>query len=386
MATVLTAIRAKYPAHGSFADSLANLAALKQTHELTLEVIKFLDAAASAGMPGGEMLELFDGFVKPYASKMSPLNLVKILGRCVSASDVTSSVALELISRHQALLSKSKDAHILSQVLIADIHIKKEKNLGEARTVIDAVSDLLRDPMYAQTVSGSARGSYHLAASELYMSLNNDLEFFQHVLKFLTYTPVGEIPAETLARTTKQAAVIALIHPEINDFGELISLPALGTVGGWTLDFLQAIHRGDFEAFDKAIKTHSTYLQTYEGALLAKIDTSLRRKLTMISLAELAGFVAPEKNRRLTFAQISAHCRVPLTDVEELVMATMGSGNLISGVIDQVQQTVVVTAVAPRVLNRDRILILKSRIESWTLRTQSLVTNLTDLTPELLIS
>jgi 26S proteasome regulatory subunit N9 len=387
MSPALSAIRSRYHTLGSNIDKLANLAALKQIHELTVEIVQFLDAAILLGMSGKEMVEFFEGFVDPLASKISPLSLVKILGRCLSPSDVDAGTALAVISKHEAVLGKSKDAIILSRVLIADIHMKKASNLAEARTVLDTLGETLQDPMYAHTVSGSARGQFHLAASELYMSLGNDLEFYNHVVNFLSYTPANEISPETLSRATKQASVIALIHPEINDFGDLLALPAFSSMTSWTVDFLRAIHFGNFDAFDAAVKAHSAELQqSAEKELMAKIDTSLRRKLTMISLAELAGFVAPEKNRRLTFQQISDHCRVGINEVEELVMATMGSGKLIDGVIDQVDSTVLVTCVKPRVLDKDRIVLLKSRIESWADRTQSLVSELKDLTPELLIA
>jgi 26S proteasome regulatory subunit N9 len=384
MSTALSALRARYHTLGQNIDNLATLASLKQVHELTAEIIRFLDAASLIGMSGTEMVGFFDVFVKPMAPKMGALYLVKILGRCVAPVDVDAVTATTLVNQYEAELSKSRDATVLSKVLLGDIQLRKAKNLVETRTIVDTVGELLNDPLYAHTVSGSARGAYHLTAAELFMAMGNDLDFYHHVVKFLTYTPLNEIPPETLARTTKQAAVIALIHPEINDFGDLLALPAFSS-SSWTVDFLRAIHFGNFEAFDIAIKTHHASLQS-EGALLSKIDTSLRRKLTMISLAELAGFVVPEKNRRLTFQQISEHCRVPITDVEELVMTTMGSGKLINGVIDEVDSTVLITSVKPRVLDRDRILILKSRIESWASRAESLVGNLKEITPELLIA
>lgn len=350
-----------------------------------MEILRFLDAATLVGMSGREMVEFFDSFIKPLAPKMSPLSLVKIISRCVSPVDVDAPSALALVTQHETEIYKSRDATILSKMLVAEIHMKKGKHLGDARTAIDSIAETLQDPMYAHTVSGSARGAFHLAASELYLVLGNDLEFYRNVVKFLTYTPSNEVGPETFVRTTKQAAVIALIHPEINDFGDLLALPTFTTQSSWTVDFLRAIHFGDFIAFDKAITTHRAALQS-ESELLSKIDTSLRRKLTMISLAELAGFVTSEKNRRLSFQQISEHCRVPLSDVEELVMTTMGTGKLIDGVIDEVDSTVLVTSVKPRVLDKDRVLILKSRIESWATRAETLVANMKDLTPELLIA
>ena len=384
MADILSNMKLKHPGMADRLESIAQLALQKQTHQLSAETLLFLDAAGTGGISGQELVEFFNIFVSQYLSKMSPINLVRMLGKCVAPADVEGSVGLGLLAKYAVQIAKSKDASVLAKVLTAEIYLKKQRDLSEARTVVDGVSDLFQDPIYALSVNASVRGAFHLVASELYLSLGNDLEFYHHLVKFLVYTPLSEIPAETLARTTKQAAVIALVHPEINDFGALLSLPAFTVSGGWILDFLRSIQFGNFDAFDLAVKTHANELRE-ESDLFAKIDTSLRRKLTMIALAELAGFHTNEKNRRLSFEQISAHCRVSLSEVEELVMTAMGAGGLVEGVIDEVDAAVVISSVKPRVLDMERIQILKSRIESWADRGEQLVAKLTEMTPELVV-
>jgi len=393
MVESLSTVRSKYPYLGVQIDSLATLAAQKQTYQLTHQVILFLDAAAAANMKGSDMVEFFNNFVTPYASRMGPIELVKILAKCSLTGDVNVGVGLGLLEKYNAQLLQSKNASLLGRILAAELHLKKSKNLSEARTVIDAISESLTDPIYTHSINAPVRGSFHLVASDLYLALGNDYEFYGHLLKFLTYTPLADISSETLARTTCQAGIIALIHPEINDFGELLSLPAFSDAAivsghgapSWLVDFLRSIHLGNFDAFEAAFKSHHSEL-VKEAELLSKIDTSLRRKLTMISLAELAGFITPEKTRRLSFQQISQHCRVPVTEVEELVMTTMGVGKLIEGVIDEVDETVVITSVKPRVLDNERVIILKNRIENWAERALQLCGKMTELTPELLIS
>ena len=385
MADVLSYLKSKYAGLAGNVETIAQLALQKQIHQLSVEIVRFLDIAVSSGVSGEELVDFFNNFVGQYSSKMSPSILVAILAKCVSCSDVAGSVGLGLLEKHASQISKSTDASVLGKVLSAEIYLRKMKDLGEARTVIDSVVDSFEDPIYALSVKGSVRGSLHLVASELYLTLGNDLEFYKHLVKFLVYTPVAEISAETLALKTKQAAVIALVHPEINDFGELLSLQAFSGSSAWIVDFLRSIHFGDFAAFEASLKNHAGELAK-ESELMSKIDTSLRRKLTMIALAELAGFHTNEKNRRLSFDQISKHCRVSVSEVEELVMTAMGAGGLVQGIIDEVDSTVVITAVKPRVLDVDRLVILKTRIESWANRADQLVNKLTEMTPELIVS
>jgi hypothetical protein len=180
------------------------------------------------------------------------------------------------------------------------------------------------------------------------------LDFYENLVKFLTYTPLSEIPSQTIARTTKQAGVIALINPDINDFGDLLSLQAFNetvspSTPRWVIDLLRAIHLGDFKRFDAAIAAHSSFLQSTESQLMSQIESSLKRKLRMIALAELAAFKTPEKNRRLQFIDIASHCMVAPDQVETLIMSTMATG-LIQGVIDEVDSSGQMKEVAPELL------------------------------------
>jgi 26S proteasome regulatory subunit N9 len=64
----------------------------------------------------------------------------------------------------------------------------------------------------------------------------------------------------------------------------------------------------------------------------------------------------------------------------------MGTGGLIRGVIDEVDSSVIITWVKPRILDTDRILLLKSRIENWAERAQKLLIQMKESSPELIIA
>lgn len=68
--------------------------------------------------------------------------------------------------------------------------------------------------------------------------------------------------------------------------------------------------------------------------------------------------------RQLTFAEISQETRLPLGEVELLVMKALAQG-LVRGAIDQVAGTVNMTWVQPRVLDRSQIAGMVQRLEGW---------------------
>jgi len=389
MADSLLAVRAKYPTLSPHTELLATLASQKQIHQLTKEIVRFLDVAQSV-MPASELVEFFNTFVSKYTARVNPLQLVGIIRKCTMGAGVDTSVCVSLLNQYESQISASKDAVISGKVLRAEQFLRKSQDLSSTRTEVDGIESLLKDPNWAHVVSNPIRGSYHLVAADMYLAMgSNDLDFYKHLVKFLTYTPLSEISQEVVARTTKQAGVIALINPEINDFGDILSLQAFNETLSpatpvWVIDFLRAIHLGDFDKFDSAVANHSAFLRSNESALMNQIDSSLRRKLVMIALAELAAFKTPEKNRRLKFEEIASVCRVPIEQVETLIMTTMGTGGLIEGVIDEVDSSVIVTSVKPRILDTARVLLLKNRIENWANRAQDLLVQMKDTTPELM--
>ena len=390
MADSLVAFRGKYPQLRFHIDTLATLAAQKQIHQLSTAVLEFIDASQGV-VPASELVDFYTGFVSKIAVKMNPSLLVRVIAKCTSDSSVPVSVCVEMLDQNVSSISKSKDAVILSKILRAEQYLAKQRDLAQTRTEVDQIKDLLNDPLWSHTVSNSVRGSFHLVAADMYLAMgSNDLDFYDNLVKFLTYTPLTEIAAPVIARTTKQAGVIALINPEINDFGDLLSLQAFNetmspSTPRWVIDLLRAIHLGDFQRFEAAIATHSSFLQSTESHLMAQIETSLKRKLRMIALAELAAFKTPEKNRRLRFTDIANHCLINSDQVETLIMSTMSTG-LIQGVIDEVDSSVIVTSVKPRMLDTDRVRLLKSRIENWATRATDLLAQMKEVAPELLVS
>lgn len=66
-------------------------------------------------------------------------------------------------------------------------------------------------------------------------------------------------------------------------------------------------------------------------------------------------FKRPSNKRDLTFSEISQATRLPLDEVELLVMKALAQG-LVKGAIDQVGQTVHMTWLKPRVLNKQQVI------------------------------
>ena len=70
-------------------------------------------------------------------------------------------------------------------------------------------------------------------------------------------------------------------------------------------------------------------------------------------------------DRTMSFQTIAEETRLPLEEVEHLLMKAL-SLKLIRGSLDQVDQKAQITWVQPRVLSREQISGLAHRLTSWT--------------------
>ena|SRR5579862_2580157 len=90
----------------------------------------------------------------------------------------------------------------------------------------------------------------------------------------------------------------------------------------------------------------------------------LQQKIHLAALLSLI-FSRPPHSRTLPFDLIANETRLPIGEVEYLVMKALALG-LIRGTIDQVDQIVRITWMQGRVLDRKGVEGMKERLETWS--------------------
>merc|ERR1712217_71882 len=203
---------------------------------------------------------------------------------------------------------------------------------------------------------------------------------------YLAFTHLASIPVEERSSLAFEIVVASLCAEEEFNFSELLQQELLASLEGphlWIMDILQAFGEGKLDMFDDACKKQRANIDA-TPELKGAENTVLRPKIRALALMELA-FRKPKKQRRLTFDEISQHCKVGMKEVEYLVMKTM-CANLIHGKIDEVAQAVMVTWVKPRILDTTRIDLMRGRMDVWSEQTALLSKHLEEMTPELLVS
>jgi len=246
---------------------------------------------------------------------------------------------------------------------------------------VEQCSDVVRD--FAE-VDASVNSSFYLVSSLLHKTLGDAAEFYKNSLLYLAFTPI-----ETLSVTQRQAlaydlGLAALCGEKQYQFGELLLHPILqslqGTAAQWLVDMLHAFNAGDIHAFETVSKVHGAAIQA-EQALVAN-SQRLREKIRIFALMQLVREM-PAHSRTLPFADIATRTSLPEEEVELLLMRSL-SLSLIKGSINQVEASVRVTWVQPRVMDREAIGKQTSKLKDWMEKVQRTSVFLANETPEIL--
>ena len=90
---------------------------------------------------------------------------------------------------------------------------------------------------------------------------------------------------------------------------------------------------------------------------------ALEQKIRLMAFLELA-FNLPKSNRTIPLEELSKKCSVPMEHVEFMVMKAAAL-KLVKVQIDQIQQVVTITWIAPKVLGAERIEVMTNKFQEW---------------------
>ena len=311
---------------------------------------------------------LYDGFLKEFQSKLNPVSLVEILIGIVRAElESTPKQALAFLTPlltteegKRPVVTASDDAHVflLSHVAVLqmrdDDNAAAKKSVDSAREMVEAARDLL--PL--------VHSSFYRSAAEYHKIVGTASDFFRNALQFVAYTPLETLTPEFQIRWAFDIGIAALVGADIYNFGEVLDhdiIQALrGTDSEWLLLLLEAFNRGDLAKFEEVSKKNAAKIK--EQPVLVIQEEFLQQKIRILALMELA--FSRALDRSISFAEVEKACSLPAHEVEYLLMRSMSLG-VISGVIDNVDQTISISRVQPRVLGREPIGDMSKRLSKW---------------------
>ncbi|KAF9689606.1 hypothetical protein SADUNF_Sadunf01G0109800 [Salix dunnii] len=178
----------------------------------------------------------------------------------------------------------------------------------------------------------------------------------------------------------------ALLGDNIYNFGELLAHPIikslLGTQVEWLYYILQSFNSGDLVCYQELCRVHNAALRAQPA--LVQNEPKLLEKINILCLMEII-FSRPSEDRTIPLNVIAERTKLSIEDVEHLLMKSL-SVHLIEGIIDQVEGTVHVSWVQPRVLGIPQIKSLRDRLDNWLDKVHTALLSVEAETPDLVAS
>jgi len=332
----------------------------KLWHQITLKLLNLVKVPYL--QEGTALVELYDNFLADFENKISPLSLVEILKFVVKQiSDYDKKI--EFMTKTKEKVKGNDEAVVLCNIILGMLKLEKsdldgvKKILEESETMIDAMDGI-----------STVHGRYYQLSSDYHQINGQHALYYRDALRYLGCTDLHEIDEEEKKSRAFTLSLAALLGDGVYNFGELLAHPILNSLRGtsreWVIELLYTFNSGNLSKYEELRKCWSSQ------ADLSANEIALRQKISLLCLMEMT-FKRPGNNRVLTFTEIANETRLPENEVELLVMKALSLG-LVKGSIDQVDRTVNMSWVQPRVLSVEQIGNMKQRLDRWCQEVQSM--------------
>ncbi|CAA2972504.1 26S proteasome non-ATPase regulatory subunit 13 homolog A-like [Olea europaea var. sylvestris] len=377
----LDTLRNTHPELSEWYNTLADLYQRKLWHQLTLKLEQFV--ALAVFQAGDALIQLYHNFITEFETKINLLKLAHfavIVSRQYSEKEAAINYLEGVIEK----LRNTKEMRIEEPILyikmqIATFKLEQEdhkeckKLLEDGKSTLDSMTDI--DP--------SVYASYYWVSSQLHKSCQEFADFYKSALLYLAYTSVESLSESFKLDLAFDLSLSALLGENIYNFGELLAHPIvkslIGTKVEWLYYILEAFNSGNLVRYQELCQVHMAALSAQPA--LVQNEKNLLEKINILCLMENI-FSRPSEDRTIPLCVIAERTKLTVEDVEYLLMKSL-SVHLIEGIIDQVEETVYVSWVQPRVLGIPQIKSLRDRLDNWMEKVHTALLSVEAETPDL---
>lgn len=371
--------------------SLVNLYQRKLWHQLTMSTLDFVSDPSSTLRTTAEgtnsYLALFDKVILPIDKKLNQLTLARIASATAFSlldsppykDGVAARAILENLLEKRDRLGPA--AALFAESRLGLLGLTVLGRSGEALTTETSVKALsstkesiaknrsvLAELADTESEAAVVHSAYYETAMTYRKAVGPPEAYYREAIQYVAYTSLSDLSQEERYSLATDLSLAALTGEGVFNFGEVVTAPALKCLDGTDLYFLVELltagAHGDVLGFQRVADANAQAIQN-QPSLVSRAD-AVKEKITLLALVNMV-FERPSLERTLSFEDIADRVVVPLDQVEWVIMRAL-SLKLIKGTMDQVEQTVDVTWVMPRVLDSKQMSELATRFGEWAVK------------------
>lgn len=281
----------------------------------------------------------------------------------------------------QSRANESQQAALLLRLAVAKLHVRSGR-IGDAKTIVqESRSQIegMHDPAM------ELQAAFYSSSCDIFKANRQFSQFYKSALTYLAYANVDTLPMEERTIVGVDLILAALLGDDTYAFGELLRNPVVVELKTgphqWLYALLQSVDAGDLQRFREVCIQNGPYFEAQP--LLVSNRHKLEQKTSLLSLVNHITASATA-NAQFSFQSLSSSSKIPLEDVERLVMRAI-SLQLISGHMDEVTQVLTVTWVMPKQLTDAEVKQREEKVDVWSGRVHNVLLELENEVPELLL-
>ena len=320
---------------------------------------------------GNDLIEFYNGVVFFIEPTLNPMKYLQYVQNMIYNYKDKMGEALQFVenieNKHKDFKGEEKiSINIIKGFCYLELNKMYELEEIIKTTEVDFTGKYeIESTLYAQ---------YYKLSSLFYEKKNDYDNFYSNAFQYLAYeTKIAD--EEKLELCYKMCSAM-LIGAKLYNFEELIEKDFFKLMQGskydWISNLILSFNSAKVDQFLSMMEQNKKNIE--ENIILkGKIDF-LPIKIRIAALLELI-FQKNKSERIISFEEICKVCMTEEDKIEYISMKALSNG-LIKGYIDQVDKKLYVNWIQPKYLGKEKIGVLRDRINAWTDKAQKVLVDL----------
>ena len=320
---------------------------------------------------GSDLIEFYNGVVFFIEPTLNPMKYLQYVQNMIYNYKDKMEEALRFVENIENMHKDYKGEEKISIKIIKGfcyLELNKMYDLEEIlkTTEVDFTGKFeIESSLYAQ---------YYKLCTLFYEKKNDYDNFYSNAFQYLAYeTKISD--EEKLELCYKMCSAM-LIGEKLYNFEELIEKDFFKLMQGskydWISNLILSFNSAKVDQFLSMMEQNKKNIE--ENIILkGKIDF-LPIKIRIAALLELI-FQKNKSERVISFEEICKVCMTEEDKIEYISMKALSHG-IIKGYIDQVDKKLYVNWIQPKYLGKEKIVVLKDRINTWIDKAQKVLVDL----------
>ena len=320
---------------------------------------------------GSDLIEFYNGVIFFIEPTLNPMKYLQYVQNMIYNYKDKMEEALRFVENIENMHKDYKGEEKISIKIIKGfcyLELNKMYDLEEIlkTTEVDFTGKFeIESSLYAQ---------YYKLCTLFYEKKNDYDNFYSNAFQYLAYE-TKMTNEEKLDLCYKMCSAM-LIGEKLYNFAELIEKDFFklmhGTQYEWISNLILSFNSAKVDQFLSMVNQNKKKIM--DNPILKEKADFLPIKIRIAALLDLI-FQKNKTERTLSFDEICKVCQTEEDKIEYISMKALSHG-LIKGYIDQADRKLFVNWVQPKYLGKEKIVVLKDRINTWIDKAQKVLVDL----------